>query len=66
MNQIGFTDFGYNVLIGQARIKRFIEMGAEYLIINDKSHYDNEFLKPFITKKTGSYRNIDVYSLKKW
>ncbi|MFH0866703.1 MAG: glycosyltransferase family 39 protein [Bacteroidota bacterium] len=63
MDQKGFTDFGYGGLDGEDRIKKFISLGAKYLIINDRSLLDKDYLKPYLEKKIGEYKNILIYNL---
>jgi hypothetical protein len=63
MNQKGFSDFGYRDILEGDRIEKFIELGAEYLIINDSKAYSRAYLKPYLTNKIGTYKNIDIYSL---
>ena len=62
MDQKGFTDFGYAEQ-GAERIIKFKEMGAKYLIINDPSLLNQEYLKPFLKNQIGVYQNISIYRL---
>jgi len=64
MDQKGFTDFGYSELEGAARMKKFVEMGAKYLIINDKTLLDKDYMKPYLKTKIGEYKNILIYDLR--
>jgi len=64
MDQKGFTDFGYYDFEGDRRIKKFISMGAKYLIINDTIILkDRRYLKPYLKNKIGEYKNILIYDL---
>lgn len=63
MDQKGFTDFGFNQFRGEERIQRFIELGARYLIINDPSVTGEAYLKPYLHRKIGQFRNVSVYRL---
>jgi hypothetical protein len=63
MDQKGFTDYGYGPP-GEEKIKRFIQMGAKYLFINDKELYNKDYIKPFIKNKIGKYQNVDIYDLR--
>lgn len=63
MNQKGFTDFGYGDLKDETRINTFINAGAKYLIINNNSILEKEYLKPFLNKKIGEYKNVIIYDL---
>jgi hypothetical protein len=63
MDQKGWTDFGLVNLSPAEKIKDRILCGARYLIINNPELYKEEYLKPFIKNKIGSYKNIDIYDL---
>jgi hypothetical protein len=63
MNQKGFTDFGYNHLQGEERIKQFIKYGAKYLVINNPALLQETYLQPYLQNKVGSYQHIEVYRL---
>jgi len=63
MDQKGFTNFGYDDLQGDVRIKTFIDAGAKFLIINDKKLLDEQYLKPYLKNKIGEYKNIIIYNL---
>ncbi|NTW32364.1 MAG: glycosyltransferase family 39 protein [Bacteroidetes bacterium] len=63
INQKGFTDFGYGDLKGEARINAFKNAGAKYLIISDTSLLREEYLKPFLEKKIGEYKNVQIFDL---
>lgn len=68
MNQPGYTDFGHNGKQGTDRMEFFISNGASYLFINDSSLYNNEsyqYLKPYLTNKIASHKNIDIYDIRK-
>ena len=63
MDQKGFTDFGYGEFTGEERMKKFIALGARYLITNTRSVEEQEFLKPYLKNKIGSYHNVNIYKL---
>jgi len=63
MDQKGFSDFGGIEPKSEATINRYIELGAKYLIINDKRLYEQAYFKRFIQHKIGAYKNVDIYSL---
>ena len=64
MDQKGWTSFG-NSKYDSTIIAEKIKLGARYLIINDSTLYKEDFLQPFINQKTGSYKSIDIYDLRK-
>lgn len=64
MNQRGFTDFGYGDLKDETRFNTFINAGAKYLIINNNSILEKTYLKPFLNKKIGEFKNIIIYDLR--
>jgi len=63
MDQKGFTDFGYGDLTFSDRIEFFKNHGVKYLVIDSTLHNQN-YLKPYIVKKIGSYKNIEIFKLK--
>jgi hypothetical protein len=68
MNQPGYTEFGHNNKQGTERMEFFISNGASYLFINDSSLYNDEsyqYLKPYLTNKIASYKNIDIYDIRR-
>ncbi len=64
MDQKGYTDYGQDESNNQMSIKKCMELGAKYLIINDTSFISKEWLSPFLTKKIGRYKNILIYDLR--
>ncbi len=64
MDQKGYTDMGCMEFQGADRIRHFIFLGAKYLVINNQDLYKEDYLKPFIKNKIGSYKNIDIYDLR--
>jgi hypothetical protein len=64
MDQKGFTDFGFNNLKGEIRFSHFIALGAKYLIVNNDSLNKLTYIKPFIHKKIGNYKNVYIYDVK--
>lgn len=62
MNRKGYTDFGSNFLSEEVFYKR-IGQGAKYLVINDSTYLQNQFVKPFIMNKIGEYKNVQVFDL---
>ncbi|MFI5222023.1 MAG: ArnT family glycosyltransferase [Bacteroidia bacterium] len=64
MDQKGFTDFGF-LETDSARVKKFMAMGAKYLIVNDSEVFTSrKYLNAFIKEKIGTYQNIQIFSLK--
>jgi hypothetical protein len=63
MDQRGWTSYNSSFKDAES-FHRYIQKGAKYLFVNDSTLYNEEFLKPFITNKIGSYKNVDIYSLK--
>ena len=63
MDQKGFDDFGFNDLKDGNRIKKFEELGAKYLFLNDSTYTSKNWLKPYLKNKIGSYQNISIYAL---
>jgi hypothetical protein len=64
MDQRGYTDFGYSGYQGKERIEHFISLGAKYLIINDASFLEKDYLKSFQRKRIGVYENVQIFDLR--
>jgi hypothetical protein len=64
MDQKGFTDLYWGEIKGADRLKFFMGKGARYLIINDPSLLEQEWMKPFLVKRMGTYKNVSIYDLK--
>jgi hypothetical protein len=62
MDRKGWTDYG--IQMNPEIIDQKIREGAGYLLIADPKTYENEDLNPYLQEKIGSYRNIDIYTLK--
>lgn len=60
MNRKGWT--GYTARDGE-NLRKSIEKGAEYLIINDESFLEKPHIKPYVTNKIGEYKNLLIYRL---
>jgi hypothetical protein len=63
MDQKGFTDFGYGTIKGEQRMKRLIERGAKYLIVNDPGILNQDYLKPYLREPIGNYQNVTIFRL---
>jgi hypothetical protein len=61
MNQKGWTSF--DLTPDSSSIRKKIKSGTKYLIISDSNTYSEQGIKPFLRKKVGAYKNIDIYAL---
>ena len=61
MNQKGWTNYGLSA--DSIIIKEKINLGARYLLINNKDTNKGHTIQPFIKNKIGEYKNIDIYAL---
>ena len=61
MDQKGWTNF--NVPMDSLSIRNRIVQGAKYLIICDNELYKNKQLEPFLGKKIGSYKTVEIFGL---
>lgn len=61
MNLKGWTNYG--IWLNNTIIEEKIDLGAKYLFISNKEIYENKNIKPFINKKTGEYKNVDIFKL---
>ncbi len=52
----------------RTQMKRFIDSGrVRYLVVNDSALLDSNWIKPFIAKKLGQYKNVSIFDLTyKW
>jgi len=65
MDQKGFSDFGSSGgLDNSNEIKEFIHAGTKYLIISEPSMLNDDWLKPYLKNKIGSYQNVTIYNLR--
>jgi hypothetical protein len=62
MNRKGYTEFASDFSKAEGFYQR-IENGAKYLIVNDTTILNREYLAPFIQNKLGEHDNIFVYDL---
>lgn len=66
MNRNGYTSYsgpGYNHYGGSQKLEKQIEWGAKYLVINDTSILNDEYIQPFIKNKIGSTDHVFIYKL---
>lgn len=63
MNQKGWTDYG-SKFFEQGGIDERLKLGANYLFVNDTTHVNNIFIKPYTEHKIGQYKNIAVFDLR--
>jgi hypothetical protein len=61
MNQKGWT--GFDVMADSSSIRNKMKLGAKYLFISDSNTYLEQGIRPFLRKKVGIYKNIDIYAL---
>ncbi|HWY98176.1 MAG TPA: glycosyltransferase family 39 protein, partial [Bacteroidia bacterium] len=55
--------FGIGDKDQRKRMKKFIESGAKYLVLNDSALLDSVWMRPFAAKKIGEYKNVKIYDL---
>jgi hypothetical protein len=60
MNHPGWTEYG----LDKSNLKRYIARGAKYLIINDTTVEKENYLKPYLATKIGSYKNVEIFRLR--
>ena len=61
MGQKGYTDYGFNHTTEDMDNK--IELGVKYLILNDSSLLNENYLKPYLQNKIGQYKNIHIFKV---
>jgi hypothetical protein len=61
MNQKGWTNYGTKT--NSATIRKRILQGAKYLFISNQADIEEVEIKPFLTKKIGQYKNVDIFEL---
>ncbi len=66
MNQKGYSGFGYSHLQDAERMNYLIQKGAKYLIVNDRSILENDYMKPFIQKPLGEYGDTKIFDLREF
>lgn len=64
MNRNGFTDYGYPEYVGEERIEKAIEWGANYLIVNSDEALNIPYLQPYLQHKIGERGFVHIYALK--
>ncbi|MBN2818842.1 MAG: hypothetical protein JXP36_07725 [Bacteroidales bacterium] len=64
MNLRGFSEYHYrNKYSETAKIKRMIELGAKYIVVNKHNELGDD-TKAFFGEKVGQYNDISIYSIK--
>ncbi|MBW6534630.1 MAG: glycosyltransferase family 39 protein [Mariniphaga sp.] len=63
MNRKGYTEYGSNIDSEEGFYKR-IEQGARFLIVNDSTILNSDYIQPFTQNKIGQYKNISAYDLR--
>lgn len=64
MDQKGYTSLYQDEISIKDQLDYFMENGAEYLIINDTSLYQQEDFVKYRKNKIGVYQNIEIFDLK--
>jgi len=63
MGQKGYTNFASN-LKDSNDIAQRIKMGVKYIIINDSSLFEENYLKPFLYNQIGQHQNIHIFKVR--
>ena len=63
MDQKGFSDFYIGGIPEDQRIATVKALRARYLIINDSTLYRRPFLAPWIKRRIGTYKNVEIFDL---
>ena len=52
----------------RAQVRRFIDSGGvKYLVVNDSALLDSNWIKPFVARRLGQYKNVSIFDLTyKW
>jgi hypothetical protein len=58
LNHRGWTEYGHD----KEHLFSFAK-GAKYLIINDTTLKQEEYLKPHLTQKIGSFKNVEIFKV---
>ena len=64
MEQKGYTDFGTE-LDDYASVNDKINKGVKYIIINDSSLLQKDYLKPFLYNQIGEFNKLRIFEIKK-
>ncbi len=61
MGQSGYTDYGsYH---NAEDINKKIKLGVKYIILNDSTLLEENYLKPYLQNPIGQYQNIHIFKL---
>ena len=65
IDQKGFTDFGYSETKGKIteRMNRFIQIGADYLIVNREESIKADAFGPYTQEQIGEFKQVKIYKL---
>jgi hypothetical protein len=63
LDQKGYTDYGEKKNTLES-IKKKIDLGAKYLIINNPKVYEEYEIDSFLSYRMGNFKNIDIYDLR--
>jgi hypothetical protein len=64
MDQKGFTDMGHSYGDNEeALLKKYCDLGAKYMVVNNEDMLKFQWLKPFISNPVAQYKNIHIYSI---
>lgn len=64
MDVKGYTEYEWGNINDSTRMQNFIDAGAHYLIVNNPSMLQNNWLKPYLKNEMGVYKNITIYNLR--
>ena len=60
MKHPGWTEYG----LDKTNLRKYITRGAKYLIVNDTTLKSEGYLKPYLSDKIGTFRNVEIFRLK--
>lgn len=63
MDQPGWNGFGEPRLPPAYRIFKVRELGARYLFISNPDLYKEDYLKPYLKNKIGTFEGVDIYDM---
>jgi hypothetical protein len=64
MDQKGFTDFYFGSLPEDERLRALQNQQVHYLVLLDTNFHQNPKFAPFLKKKIGSYKSVEVWDLR--
>lgn len=63
MDMKGYTGIHFTHKTDAERMYFFIDRGAKYMIVNEETALEPEWIHPFIEKKIGTYENLQIFDL---